>query len=71
MDNKYETQKVPMMGTVYTVIPPPLPLTENVEVQKTRKTLIIILGVLLVSIFLCYFWMVIRTIHTMVYFILI
>ena len=44
-----EVEKVAMMNVPNMVAPIPLLLTENPEVQRTRKILLIILGVCLVS----------------------
>jgi len=49
MQYKPETEKVAMTGTAYIPVPQPLSLAEDHQVQRTRKILMIILGVLLVS----------------------
>jgi hypothetical protein len=51
MQYKQETEKVAMMNSSYMTVTKPLSLTEDREVQRTRKILIIILGVCLVSCF--------------------
>jgi hypothetical protein len=51
MQYKQETEKVAMMDSSYMAVPKPLSLVEDREVQRTRKILIIILGVCLVSVF--------------------
>jgi hypothetical protein len=51
MQYNQETEKVAMMDSSYMTVPKPLLLTEDREVQRTRKILIIILGVCLVSCF--------------------
>jgi hypothetical protein len=51
MQYNQETEKVAMMNSSYMTVPKPLSLTEDHEVQRTRKILIIILGVFLVSCF--------------------
>jgi hypothetical protein len=52
MQYKQETEKVATMDRSYMVVPKPLSLAEDREVQRTRKILVIILGVCLVSFFL-------------------
>jgi hypothetical protein len=52
MQYKPENEKMVMMNGPYTDAPRPLLLTEDHQVQRTRKVLIIILGVLLVSFIL-------------------
>jgi hypothetical protein len=49
MQHQPETEKVAMTNTSYMVVRKPLSLAEDHEVQRTRKILIIILGVCLVS----------------------
>ncbi len=49
MQYKPETEKVAMMASPYIPVVRPLPLTEDREVQRTRKILMIIVGVFLVS----------------------
>jgi hypothetical protein len=47
MQYNQDTDKVAMMNSSYITVPKPLLLTEDREVQRTRKILIIILGVCL------------------------
>jgi hypothetical protein len=49
MQYKPENEKVAMVAGPYTPVIRPLSLTEDREVQRTRKILMIILGVCLVS----------------------
>jgi hypothetical protein len=52
MQYKPENEKMVMMDGPYIAAPRPLLLTEDHQVQRTRKVLLIILGVLLVSFIL-------------------
>ncbi len=49
MQHKPENEKMVMMTGPYMAAPRPLLLTEEHQVQRTRKVLLIILGVCLVS----------------------
>jgi len=49
MQYKPEAEKVAMMGGPYTPGVQPVSLAEDPQVQRTRKVLMIILGVCLVS----------------------
>ncbi len=51
MQYKQEIEKVTMMDSSYMAVPKSLSLAEDREVQRTRKILIIILGVCVVSVF--------------------
>jgi hypothetical protein len=48
MEYKSETAYAPTVATAYTPVPQP---ANDQQIQRTRKILIIILGVLLVSVF--------------------
>jgi hypothetical protein len=52
MQYKPENEKMVMMDGPYIAAPRPLFLTEDHQIRRTRKVLIIILGVLLVSFIL-------------------
>jgi hypothetical protein len=51
MQYKSETEKVATMATPYMPVPQATSPNDDPQIQRTRKILIIILGVCLVSIF--------------------
>ncbi len=51
MQYKPESEKVPVMGVSYTPVTNRLSPAEDPQIRHTRKILLIILGVCLVSIF--------------------
>jgi hypothetical protein len=53
MQYKSETEKVAAMATAYTPVPQTQVIspTDDLQIQRTREILIIILGVCLVSVF--------------------
>ena len=55
MQYKSETEKVAPMATQYIPVSQALPLANDPQIQRTRKILIILLGVCLVSVFFLLF----------------
>jgi hypothetical protein len=51
MQNTSETEKETMMATSYTSVPQLRSLADDPEIRRTRKNLLIILGILIVSVF--------------------